>query len=93
VAVDDADYAVGLDYARDVCRGSGRYPQEKTLLPVDRLRLKRYREGLSVQIMHIGSYDDEGPTLHKLHHEFMPQPDLHVLATDAAVRRLLLCPM
>ena len=32
-----------------------------------------YDEGLSVQILHIGSYDDEGPTLHKLHHEFIPQ--------------------
>jgi hypothetical protein len=25
-----------------------------------------------VQILHIGSYDDEGPALHRLHTEFMP---------------------
>jgi hypothetical protein len=38
-----------------------------------RLRLETYYEGLSVQIMHIGSYDDEGPTIHKMHHEFLPE--------------------
>lgn len=40
------------------------------------LRLERYEEGLSVQILHIGSYDDEGPTLARLHDEFMPQNGL-----------------
>jgi len=39
---------------------------------LEKLRLESYHEGLSVQIMHIGSYDDEGPTLDKLHHEFIP---------------------
>lgn len=37
-----------------------------------RLRLETYYEGLSVQIMHIGSFDDEGPIIHKMHHEFLP---------------------
>ena len=37
------------------------------------LRLEGYHEGLSVQIMHIGPYAEEGPTLHRLHHEFMPE--------------------
>ena len=32
-----------------------------------------YREGLSVQILHIGSYEDETPTLHRMHTEFIPQ--------------------
>jgi len=27
---------------------------------------------MCVQIMHHGSYDDEGPTLHRLHHEYLP---------------------
>ncbi|KFL26669.1 hypothetical protein JP74_11250 [Devosia sp. 17-2-E-8] len=40
------------------------------------LRLERYEEGLSVQILHIGSYDDEGPTLARLHDEFMPRNGL-----------------
>ena len=36
------------------------------------LRLESYHEGLCAQIMHIGSYADEAPTLHRLHHEWMP---------------------
>ncbi len=39
---------------------------------LDKLRLENYHEGLSVQIMHIGTYEDEGPTLARLHHEFIP---------------------
>ncbi|WP_420642450.1 GyrI-like domain-containing protein [Candidatus Leptofilum sp.] len=46
--------------------------KQKAPAALSKLRLESYAEGLSVQIMHIGSYDDEGPTLHKLHHEFMP---------------------
>ncbi len=36
------------------------------------LRLETYHEGLSVQTLHVGSYDDEGPTLARLHQEFVP---------------------
>ena len=42
-------------------------------LHVERLRLESLDEGLSVQIMHIGSYDEERPTLLKLHDEWIPQ--------------------
>lgn len=45
----------------------------KDLPALSKLRLETYDEGLSIQIMHIGSYDDEGPTLHRLHHEYMPE--------------------
>lgn len=37
------------------------------------LRLEEYEEGLSVQILHVGSYDDEGPVLRRLHEEFLPE--------------------
>ena len=40
--------------------------------PPPGLRLDSYHEGLSVQTLHIGSYDDEGPTLARLHQEFLP---------------------
>ena len=40
------------------------------------LRLEDYDEGLSVQIMHVGSYDDEGPVLKRLHEEFLPENGL-----------------
>lgn len=36
------------------------------------LRFEPYEEGRALQIMHIGSYDDEGPTLKRLHEEVMP---------------------
>jgi hypothetical protein len=39
---------------------------------LDQVRLEHYHEGLSVQIMHIGSYDDEGPVLAQMHNDFIP---------------------
>jgi len=36
------------------------------------LRLERFVEGLCVQTLHIGSYDDEASTIRKLHAEFLP---------------------
>ena len=39
---------------------------------LDQVCLERYHEGLSVQIMHIGSYDDEGPVLAQMHSDFIP---------------------
>ncbi|PSJ41907.1 GyrI-like domain-containing protein [Allosphingosinicella deserti] len=37
------------------------------------LRLEILDEGLSLQALHVGSYDDEGPLLKILHDEVMPQ--------------------
>jgi hypothetical protein len=47
--------------------------KKKDLPALPKLRLETYHEGLCVQILHIGSYDDEGPTLHRTHHEFIPE--------------------
>ena len=47
--------------------------KKKNLPALSNLRLETYHEGLSVQIMHIGSYDEEGPTIHRMHHQFMPE--------------------
>jgi hypothetical protein len=47
--------------------------EKKGLPALSQLYLETYREGLAVQILHIGSYDDEGPTIAKMHHEFMPE--------------------
>ncbi len=44
----------------------------KNPVAMDKIRLESYNEGLSVQIMHVGSYDDEGPVLAKMHSEFIP---------------------
>ena len=40
------------------------------------LRFEPYDEGLAVQIMHVGSYDDEAPTIRRLHAEFIPEHGL-----------------
>jgi hypothetical protein len=41
--------------------------KKKGLPALPRLRLEAYHEGLSVQIMHIGSYDAEAPTIARMH--------------------------
>ena len=46
--------------------------KKKGLSALSKLRLETYNEGSSVQIMHTGSYDDEGPILAKLYNEFIP---------------------
>jgi hypothetical protein len=39
---------------------------------LDGLRMHTLDEGTSVQILHIGSYDDETPTLERLHQHYLP---------------------
>ena len=36
------------------------------------LRLESFEEGLSLQALHVGPYDEEGPLLARLHGELMP---------------------
>lgn len=48
----------------------------KDLPALELLRLESHHEGLSAQIMHIGSYDDEAPTLARLHNEWLPENGL-----------------
>ena len=50
----------------------GQVRKGKDPAALDKVRLERYHEGLSVQIMHIGSYDDEGPVLSQMHSDFIP---------------------
>jgi hypothetical protein len=47
--------------------------QKKDLPALPDLRLETYQEGLCVQILHIGSYDDEGPILQEMHEKWMPE--------------------
>jgi hypothetical protein len=46
--------------------------KKKGLPGLVKLRLETYHEGLSVQVMHTGAYDDEGPILAEMHGEFIP---------------------
>ena len=45
---------------------------------LDAVRLERFDEGLSVQTLHVGSYDDEAPVLDAMHHEFIPAQSLRM---------------
>ncbi len=47
--------------------------KKKDLPALPKVRLETYHEGLSVQVLHIGAYDDEGPTIAKMHKEFIPE--------------------
>ena len=49
---------------------------KKELPALARMRLERYLEGLSVQIMHTGPYAQEGPTLLRLHEQYLPEHGL-----------------
>lgn len=41
--------------------------RKKTVAALPRARLATYREGLSAQILYVGSFADEGPTIARLH--------------------------
>jgi hypothetical protein len=45
---------------------------------LDSVRLETLDEGLCVQTLHVGPYDDEGPVLETLHHEFVPAHGLQL---------------
>lgn len=50
-----------FETARDVVR------KKKSPILLDEVRFESYHEGETVQIMHIGSYDDEGSNVKRLH--------------------------
>ncbi|OUM97909.1 MAG: hypothetical protein BAA04_09490 [Firmicutes bacterium ZCTH02-B6] len=41
--------------------------REKPGLAVDKLRLERWEEGRAAQILHVGPFSEEGPTIRRLH--------------------------
>lgn len=52
----------------------------KSLPALGGLRFECYDEGRSVQVLHVGSYDDEGPAIERLHREFLPAHGLTATA-------------
>ena len=61
-----------VEAARAAVAGRGGAPV------LDAVRLEAYDEGLSVQTLHVGPYDDEGPVLDQMHHEFIPARGLRM---------------
>lgn len=43
---------------------------------LDDVRLESLEEGLCVQTLHVGSFDDEGPVLERIHSEYLPAQGL-----------------
>ena len=56
----------------DVAEGLAAGRRKKPDLPWDRLGRRTLHEGRCLQILHVGSFEDEGPTLARLHEEVMP---------------------
>jgi DNA-binding PadR family transcriptional regulator len=53
-----------------------RVAQRRPSAALEGLRTLTLNEGRCVQILHIGSYDDETPTLERLHREYLPEQGL-----------------
>jgi hypothetical protein len=50
--------------------------RNQQLTALSKLRFERYDEGMSLQLLHIGSYDDEAPKLKHLHNEYLSEHNL-----------------
>ena len=48
-------------------RAVGEVRRKKSLAAIDRVRLERFEEGLAGQVLYLGPYRDEGPTIERLH--------------------------
>jgi hypothetical protein len=49
------------------------FKEKKPATDTSKLRFDSLNERTSVQVLHVGSYDEEGPILSRLHNEFMPE--------------------
>lgn len=58
--------------AEDVESAREKASAKKPKLPLSALALREISEGRSLQILHVGAYDDEGPSLRVLHEKVMP---------------------
>lgn len=68
-------------FATAVDKVEAKAAAKKEPLPALRsVRLETLDEGLSVQTLHVGSYDDEAPVLAELHERFIPENGLRMTA-------------
>lgn len=51
---------------------------KKGLPAIAEIRRETLHEGTSAQLLHVGSYDDEGPALARLHHDFLAANQLRM---------------
>ncbi|GAA5198491.1 GyrI-like domain-containing protein [Rugosimonospora acidiphila] len=51
---------------------------KKKLPTISEIHYEVLREGTSAQLLHVGPYDDEGPALARLHHEYLAANELRM---------------
>lgn len=59
--------------SQDIAEGLAQAARKKPELSISALKELPLSEGRSLQILHVGTYDDEAPTLARLHDEVMPR--------------------
>jgi hypothetical protein len=75
------EQVTGEMFATAVDKVEAKVAAKKEPLPALRsVRLETLDEGLSVQTLHVGSYDDEAPVLAELHERFIPENGLRMTA-------------
>ncbi|MEW2461559.1 MULTISPECIES: GyrI-like domain-containing protein [Microbacterium] len=66
-------------FARAVDTVEAKSAKKREPLPALRsVRLETLHEGLCVQTLHVGPFDDEAPVLDELHHRFIPEHGLRM---------------
>ncbi|MFE6735324.1 GyrI-like domain-containing protein [Microbacterium sp. NPDC057650] len=71
IMVPDWITAEHVEIARNAVRA-------KATAALDAVRFETFDEGLSVQTLHVGPYDAEGPVLDELHSRFIPENGLRM---------------
>lgn len=67
--MDADDHAARVHNGEDVFAEAVRQVEKKkNPVSLPKVRFEGYDEGLSAQIMHIGPFSEEGPTIQKIHH-------------------------
>jgi len=58
-----------------VAKAIKEFGEKKPKSDISKIRFDSLSEGTCIQVLHIGSYADEGPILSELHNDFMPNND------------------
>lgn len=69
---------LSVDHVAGVVESARR---KKPALPLEDVRLERLDEGLCVQTLHVGAFDDEGSVLAQIHDEYLPEHGLRPVGT------------
>jgi hypothetical protein len=75
--ISQPDWVSDAQIGEAIVAASAKAAAKKKALPaLDLVRIERLDEGLCVQLLHVGSYDDEAPALARLHGEVLPAAGL-----------------